>query len=92
MQRDQRAVKVQTSSTATVYESDGHGGLTQTWPPRPIGCTCGIAFDPDGCTPEYDMPGVGVVVPVEAYKALRHRLWRWRLRNWWATRRALRAY
>lgn len=40
--------------------------------PVPVGCACGsFDTDPLGCVPEYEIPGLGAVVPKGAYVRMR---------------------
>ncbi|HET6910196.1 MAG TPA: hypothetical protein VFH54_12710 [Mycobacteriales bacterium] len=61
-----------TGSASAVFVADfATGQVRQVWPPPPVGCACRSEdMDPSGCVPEYDMPGVGAVVPLEAYRAV----------------------
>lgn len=59
-----------TGSDAVTLRFDG-GGVTQVYPPLAVGCACRQEEqDPLGCMPEYNLPGVGPVVPLEAYLAV----------------------
>lgn len=80
-----RAGDAVSGTSATTLVVDASGRVTQTHPMVPVGCACSVVTDRDGCVPEYETP-IGLVVPSAAYKALRARSWRWRIRNWWAIR------
>lgn len=60
-----------TSGTGSVTLRHTTAGLVQTWPPVPVGCACRQEDqDPLGCVPQYAMPGVGAVVPLDSYLAV----------------------